>query len=144
MHSIGYQCRVNFREFSRVLAQLTLPFGISSGPWRFLRVLWEEDGLSQRELSERAGLREATTVRAIRGMIADGLVKRAPCALDKRKFIVKLTPKGRKLRKTLMPMVVEVNEIALRGIAKKDVETARRVLTQTYANLRETIENDET
>ena len=143
MHSVGYQCRVNFRDFSRVLEQLTLPYGISAGPWRFLRVLWEEDGLSQRQLSERAGLREATTVRAVRSMMEAGLVVRTQCPDDKRKFIVKLTPKGRKLRTRLMPMVVKVNEIALRGIPKKDVDVARRVLAQSYANLRETIESGE-
>jgi DNA-binding MarR family transcriptional regulator len=135
MHSIGYLARVNFRMFSRALEQLTLPHGVSAGQWRFLRVLWEEDNITQRVLSNRTGTKEATTVHAVRSLISSGLIKRTRCTDDKRKLYITLTPRGRQLRAKLMPMVVEVNEIALAGIAPQDIAIARRVLSQTYTNL---------
>jgi MarR family transcriptional regulator for hemolysin len=52
-NSIGYLTRIAFRAFSRALETRTAPYGVSSGQWRFLRVLWREDGLTQRELSRR-------------------------------------------------------------------------------------------
>ena len=61
-NSIGYLTRIAFRAFSRALEVRTAPHGVSSGQWRFLRVLWREDGLTQRELSRRVGMREPTTV----------------------------------------------------------------------------------
>ena len=50
--------------------------GITRGQWYFLRVLWIEDGLSQRELSARVGMMEPTTVIALRSMEKAGLIRR--------------------------------------------------------------------
>ena len=61
-NSIGYLARVVFRSFSRLLERRTLTHDVSAGQWRFLRQLWREDGITQRELSERVGMREPTTV----------------------------------------------------------------------------------
>ena len=58
MNSVGYLTRITFRSFSRTLERMTLPHGVSAGQWRFLRVLWNEEGLTQRELSRRVGMRE--------------------------------------------------------------------------------------
>lgn len=135
MHSIGYLTRVNFRMFARVLEQLTLPHGVSSGQWRLLRVLWEEDNITQRQLSRRAGTKEATTVHAVRSLTEAGLAVRTRCTEDKRKYYITLTAKARKLRATLMPEVVTVNELAIAGIDPEEVAVARSVLARTYANL---------
>jgi len=135
MHSIGYLARINFHAFSRALERLTIRHGVSAGQWRFLRVLWEEDGISQRELSDRAGTTEATTVRSVNGLVKNGFATRNPCADDKRKTRILLTPKARRLREKLLPMVVEVNERALAGLSKHDIAVTRRVLEQTYNNL---------
>jgi DNA-binding MarR family transcriptional regulator len=135
MHSIGYLARINFRAFSRALEKLTIGHGVSSGQWRFLRVLWEEDGITQRELSDRTGTTEATTVRAVAGLLESGFITRRRVADDRRKMLITLTAKGRRLETRLLPMVIEVNERAVRGLKKRDVEIARRVLAQTYTNL---------
>src|SRR3546814_9202530 len=66
--SIGYLARVVFRSFSRLLERRTLAYDVSAGQWRFLRQLWREDGITQRELSERVGMREPTTVVALKGL----------------------------------------------------------------------------
>ena len=135
MHSMGYLTRVNFRMFSRALETLTQPHGVSAGQWRLLRVLWEQDHITQRELSERTGTKEATTVHAVRSLVDAGFARRTRCKHDKRKFYVILTPRAHSLRAKLMPMVVTVNEIALAGIDASEVDIARKVLAQTYANL---------
>src|SRR5207344_1777822 len=74
--SIGHLARVAFREFSAVLAERLIRHDVTPGQWRFLRVLWERDGLTQRELAERVGATEATTVRAIRSLLKSALVER--------------------------------------------------------------------
>ena len=135
MQSIGYLSRINFRAFSRALEKLTSPHGVSAGQWRFLRVLWEQDDITQRELSDRVGIKEATTVRAVQNLERAGLATRSPCTEDRRKVHIKLTPRARRLRDKLIPMVVAVNEQALEGVSERDIETTRRVLAQTYRNL---------
>ena len=143
LDSIGYLSRINFRAFSAELEKLTSAHGVSAGQWRFLRVLWEEDDITQRELSDRVGIREATTVRAMNGLVGCGLVVRHPSTSDKRKIQIKLTRKARMLKSKLLPMVSEVNERAVRGLSKSDVDTARRVLAHTYRNLSRGVEKPE-
>ena len=135
MNSIGYLSRINFRAFSRALEKLTIKHGVTAGQWRFLRVLWEEDNITQRALSDRVGIKEATTVRAVTRLVNDRLVTRNPCASDKRKLRIVLTLKARRLRTKLIPMVVEVNERAIKGLSRDDIETTQRVLAQTHVNL---------
>lgn len=135
MHSMGYLTRVNFRLISKALEQLTLPHGVSAGQWRLLRVLWEEDNITQRELSRRAGFTEPTTVHAVRSLDNAGLAMRKRSTEDKRKIFITLTPRARRLRPKLIPMVIEVNEIALAGIDPKEVAITRKVLAQSYINM---------
>ena len=60
--SSGYLVRDAHRAFQRLLEKRIAPYGVTRGQWYFLRVLWNEDGLSQRELSARVGMMEPTTV----------------------------------------------------------------------------------
>ncbi len=53
--SSGYLVRDAHRAFQRLLERRIAPHGITRGQWYFLRVLWTEDGPSQRELSTGSG-----------------------------------------------------------------------------------------
>ena len=134
-NSLGYLCRIAFRSFSRALEKRTLPHGVTAGQWRFLRVLWLEDGLTQRELSRRVGMREPTTVTALKGMEKSDLVRRQQSSEDRRKIHVFLTPRALALRARLAPYVAEVNEIATEGLTAEEIETLRRLLQHVGRNL---------
>jgi DNA-binding MarR family transcriptional regulator len=135
MQSIGYLCRINFRGFARELEHRIARYGVSSGQWRSLRVLWDEDNITQRELSDRVGATEATTVPMIRTLVRDGFVVRRQDADDRRKVRIVLTPKARRLQRKLMPFVGEVNDLAVRGISAADQAVVRRVLAEIHRNL---------
>ena len=77
--------------------------------------LWDEDGLNERELSQRVGMMEPTTVTALNSMERRGLVERVRNPHDRRKVNIYLTPKGRSLREVLLPCAAEVSELATRG-----------------------------
>ena len=134
-NSIGYLTRIAFRAFSRALEVRTAPHGVSSGQWRFLRVLWREDGLTQRELSRRVGMREPTTVIALKSLERSGFVTRAKSEEDRRKVHVFLTPQARALQPVLLPAVAEVNDIALAGLSASEIAILRKALTQVGRNL---------
>ena len=76
LHSVGYLTRINFRAFSKALENLTEPHGVTAGQWRILRVLWEEDGITQREISNRVGITEATAVKSLAGLETKELITR--------------------------------------------------------------------
>ncbi len=135
--SIGYLIRDCYRIFSRSLETRLARHGVRAGQWFFLRELWEEDGLHQRELSKRVGMMEPTTVVAIRGMVAAGLVRRVKDKTDRRKVNIHLTPKGRRLKARLLPYAVEINAIATSGLSKSEIRTFRRLFNRMKQNLLE-------
>lgn len=136
-NSIGYLARVAFRSFSALLERRTLEHEVSAGQWRFLRQLWREDGITQRELSTRVGMREPTTVVALKGLEKSGLVRREASTIDRRKVHVFLTPKAKQLEAVLTPMSTEVHELATRGFSDDEIDTLRDLLRRVIDNLAE-------
>ncbi len=123
------------RGLSRSLQMLLAEHGVSYGHWTFLRILWEQDGLTQRELSDRAGVMEPTTAAALAAMQRLGYVDRRRLPDSRRKIYVFLTPGGAALKDLLVPLAEAVNRVALRGVAPGDVATTRRVLLAVIENL---------
>jgi DNA-binding MarR family transcriptional regulator len=134
-HSIGMDLRQTHRAFVQDLQDRLEAVGIPIGMWYFLRILWEEDGLSQRELSQRVGAMEPTTVEQLRNMEKRGLIERRRSPDDRRKMEVCLTEAGRQLKRQLIPCGVAVNEAALAGLDGAEIETFRRVLDRMRRNL---------
>ena len=133
--SLGYLVRDANRAFQRLLERRIAAHGVTRGQWYFLRVLWEEDGLSQRELSSRVGMMEPTTVVALRGMEKSGLIRRVRAADDRRITRVHLTPKARRLRDPLLQISQGVNDQGSEGIASVEVARFRRVIARMTENL---------
>lgn len=123
------------RSFLRSLQARLGAEGVSLGHWTFLRILWEQDGLTQRELSHEAGVMEPTTVVALRGMEELGYITRERLPDNRKNVYVFLTSRGKSLKKKLVPLAEEVNAVALRGVNAADVETTRRCLLFMLDNL---------
>ena len=123
------------RAISRLLASRIAAHGVSIGHWYFLLALWQEEGLTQRDLSARVGMMEPTTVTALSGMEKQGLVRRVRNAQDRRKVNVFLTDRARALRDVLLPTAHEVERSALEGFAAEDVANLRTLLRRVTDNL---------
>ena len=123
------------RSLSRSLAARITQSGVSIGQWYFLRALWQEDGLTQRELSQRVGMMEPTTVTALNGMEKRGLVERVRNAHDRRKMNIYLTDKGRSLQSQLRPVEDEVSQVAIQGVPPQQRELFMDLLRLVILNL---------
>ena len=130
------------RALLRALQMRLTEHAVSLGHWTFLRILWEKDGMTQRELSEQAGVMEPTTFSAVQAMERLGYVTRRQLAGNKKKNFIFLTAKGRQLKDKLVPLAEEVNEIAVRNVAPDDIATTRKTLLTILENLaREEVES---
>ena len=123
------------RAFIRALQTRLNQHAVSFGHWTFLRILWEADGMTQRELSDQAGVMEPTTFAAIKAMEKLGYVQRVQRPDNKRKVYIHLTPKGRLLKAKLVPLAEEVNNIGVRAVPAADVALTRQTLLAVLANL---------
>ncbi len=107
------------RALLRALQMRLAGHGVSIGHWTFLRILWEADGITQRELSAQAGVMEPTTFSALKAMEKLGFVTR------------RQLPDSRKI----VPLAEEVNELAVQAVPAADVAATRRTLLAVLENL---------
>lgn len=135
LESAGYLVRDAHRAFQKLLEKRIAAHGITRGQWYFLRALWTEDGLSQRELSTRVGMMEPTTVIALRSMEKAGLIRRSRSTDDKRVTKVWLTAKAKRMRSPMLLLARAINQEACQGISRKEFAAFQRAITRMTDNL---------
>jgi DNA-binding MarR family transcriptional regulator len=134
--SIGYVIRQAHQSFNQSLEARLAPHGLSSAMYFFLRLLWEQDGITQREISEKLGLTPPTTVSAMDNLEGKGLIKRSRNTDDRRKTNIFLTKRGRDLEVKLRQRAIEVNDVALAEISAADRDRTIALLGQMMQALK--------
>src|SRR5215217_712803 len=81
------------RALVRALQMRLGEHDVSFGHWTFLRILWEHDGLTQRQLSVEAGVMEPTTFSALKAMEQLGYVERRQLRDNRKNIHVFVTPR---------------------------------------------------
>lgn len=123
------------RALVRALQIRLIEYKVSFGHWTFLRILWNKDGITQRALSEAAGVMEPTTYTALTGMEKLGYIERRQSPDNKKNMYVFLTAQGRDLQSKLEPLAVEVNTISTCGASEDEIHATRKVLLGIIQNL---------
>lgn len=123
-----------WRGFMRILQLRLMEHSVSFGHWTFLRILWEKDGLTQKELSVEAGVVDPTTHAALKTMEKLGYVSRRKSPNNKKNVYIYLTRKGRDLQHELIPLAVEMNNVAVKGVPEEDIAVTRRTLRKIIDN----------
>ena len=124
-----------FRCTSSALQRRLRKHAVLYGHWTFLRILWQTDGVTQRQLSEQAGVTEPSTFTAVQAMEKLGYLTRQKMPGNKKQIRVFLTSRGTALRSLIVPAAQEVNRIALSGISAEDLAATRRTLLALVQNL---------
>lgn len=132
---IAHLVRDARRGFGRCLQLRLQQRGVALGHWTFLRILWVRDGLTQRELSDLAGVMEPTTFAALRTMEGLGYIKRQRRHDNRKNIYVYLTDEGRALRDQLVPLAQEINDMAVEDVSAEDLAATRRVLNAMISAL---------
>jgi DNA-binding MarR family transcriptional regulator len=133
--SVAYLLRNSYRVFARALQERIQAEGIPIGSWPFLRHLWQEDGITQRELTKAVGLMQPNTNAALKQLARRGWVKQTRDHDDKRKIRIHLTPKGRELFYRAFPLALEAREQALADFSDDEIDTLRSLLKRITKNL---------
>ena len=130
------------RLIARAFAQRLAPKGIGYGQFPVLLCLWDEDGITQKTLSERIRIEAPTMVRTLDRMERDNLVSRVRSITDRRQIHVRLTEKGRRLKKVLARLSSDVDKTALAGLGRAGHQTLRVLLGRLIQNLEQDIAVD--
>ena len=133
--SLGYLIRKTHHAIVAQLDARLVDYGISPSTWAFLRRLWDEDGLTQKELADALGLTPPTAVSAIDNLEQRGLVERRLNGSDRRKRHIHLTASARQLVAELRPLASEVNDMALAELSDSEAKELMRLLHKVSDSL---------
>jgi DNA-binding MarR family transcriptional regulator len=133
--SFAWRMRDISRLFERAILEQLGAHGITYGEWRCLRVLWEEDGVSQTLLGRRLDMTSASTVFSVNLLERDRLAKRVPDRADKRRVFVRLTKRGRALKTQLLPALGDLNRRIVAGFNDAEILALSELLNRLKVDL---------
>jgi DNA-binding MarR family transcriptional regulator len=133
--SVAYQLRDTHKAFAQILKQELDRQDVNFGGWSYLRVLWREDGLTQRELTHRSGLMQPNTNAALKQLSKRGLIIQRVDPHDRRRINIYLTPQGRAIGQRLVPFALRLRERALTGINRDEFFLLLDLLARMRNNL---------
>ncbi len=113
------------------------PFDITVDQWEILVVLWEKEGITQKELAERLYKDQTNIARMLFKLEKKGFVHRVTHETDRRSLRVYLTRKGREIKEDILAPSIEAYKKTVEGLSEEEVETFRRILAVMYNNVKD-------
>jgi DNA-binding MarR family transcriptional regulator len=122
------------RIFTKKLKAYDL-YEINSAQGRIIFVLWQNDGVSIQELAKKTSLEKSTLTRMLERLENTGYLKRVTDAADRRKTIVKLTPKNEELKVAYEEVSKDMLDLYYKGFTEAEIDTFENYLNRIYENL---------
>ena len=121
--------------FNRLNVALNV-YNLYEGQQNVLIQLWDEDGLSQSELTRRLGIEPASVSKGIERMENAGFIVRRPDEDDARANRIFLTDLGRSLEVPVNQAWFEVEDELLASMTVEERMLLRRLVLQMRENLK--------
>ena len=119
----------------RELTQGLREFGLRVPEWRALAALYARRMCTMSELADLATIDRTTLTRTIDRMQQAGWLSRRADSDDMRVTRLELSAAGRKLFDRVWPAVQRLNELALAGLPKSEIQHLHKTLERMRANL---------
>ncbi|HEY9072935.1 MAG TPA: MarR family transcriptional regulator [Desulfobaccales bacterium] len=110
---------------------------ITAEQWGIIRHLWEDEGLSQREIGEKASKDKPNITRMLDALEKKRLIFRQPDPRDRRKFCVYLTKEGKQLHERLFPLAQNLRQRFLQNLTQPEMDLLKNLLTKMHRNIGE-------
>ena len=110
-------------------------YEITAEQWAIIRHLGEEDGLSQREIGEKASKDKPNITRMLDALEKKHLIFRQPDPRDRRKYCIYLTKEGKLLKSRLLPLTRSLRERATQNLPQTEIELLKLTLNKIFQNI---------
>ncbi|MFQ5869331.1 MAG: MarR family winged helix-turn-helix transcriptional regulator [Candidatus Zixiibacteriota bacterium] len=120
--SIGFLVARTARSMKRALDAKLVDSNITSTQYIVLQCLWDEDGLPLSELGHRLYFDNPTITGIVDRMEKVSLVARSRDTSDRRVVRIYLAKEGKRLKASLPKIAEEINDTAVAGWSKSEIE----------------------
>lgn len=138
---VGATLRHVHRLYMRLLQERLARRGLTVAAYLHLRILWEDDGLPQNEISHRLGIKKASSTKTLDALEREGLIHRVRDGNDRRKVLVHLSPQAHAMRDTILPYALKVASAAAQGASDAELSSFFRTADRMIANLSRALDN---
>jgi len=126
--SIGFLLAKAYQRACVIFKEEFEAFDLTPQQFGLLGFLWEEDGITQAELSAKSQIDRTTMGGLIDRLEKEGLLVRRNHPEDRRAYRICLTEKGKALQRTLLPIAAAAQEKFIAKLDPQEVETLRSLL----------------
>lgn len=127
-HSVGFLLAKAYQRAWAILREEIDRFELTPPQFCLLAFLWQQDGLTQAELSEKGQIDRTTTGGLVDRLVKSGLVERRPHPQDRRAYKIQLTPHGRDLEEPLSECARRALAKITNGLQTGDIAELKRIL----------------
>jgi MarR family transcriptional regulator, transcriptional regulator for hemolysin len=122
-----------YRQFAQAKLK-TARLNITVDQWLTLKILYDNPGISQKQLADLVFKDSASITRIIDLLVKQSYLARKSHNNDKRRSTLDITGQGKKLLKQAYPVVKEYRRAALRSIKEKELERTRKCMHTIIVN----------
>lgn len=106
------------------------PYGVTPGQYAVLKCLWDENGQTAKQLSERLCLDGSTVTGILDRMENKSLIVRQPDSKDRRAVRVMLTEHGKALQEPVNATIEQANKKALQKLNPQESVLLKKLLEE--------------
>ena len=126
--SIGYHTNLTGVTLKTAFSKFLSPYGIAAEQFATLKIISEDNMVTQTRIAELLGKDKTTVGRAIEALVKKELLSREDAKNDCRANIVSLTPKAQKLLQATVPIAQQFNEAIASQLTDEELKTYFKVL----------------
>jgi DNA-binding MarR family transcriptional regulator len=123
---LGRQAKKTATRFMQLMQAEGIEIGLSG--WIVLSRLWEEDGLSQQDISDRSGVAKPNISTYIDNLEKGDYVVRVDDPTDRRNYKIYMTQKAKKLKDKCQALAQQSNEETLQNLSNNEKEQFIKLL----------------
>ncbi|HEY4743530.1 MAG TPA: MarR family transcriptional regulator [Desulfuromonadaceae bacterium] len=127
-NSVGFLLAKAYQRAWALFKEEIDSYDITPPQFGLLAFLWQQDGLTQVELSEKSQVDRTTVGGLIDRLEKGGLVERQPHPQDRRAYLIRLTVKGKEMEGPLTEVAHRVTSRFTAGLNQKDMDDLVRIL----------------
>lgn len=109
-------------------------FGLTSAKWKIIAVLSLKEGITQKHIADMLFVEAPTLVAVIDKMEKEEYVRRESDPSDRRNNLIFMTKKSKDIVDPIIDSILEIRNMGLDKISKKDMEATKKVLGQIISN----------
>ena len=135
--SLHYLAMANQQLIQKQLLEKVKSAGLTLGQPKVLDFLKDHDGVSQKDIAAGCFIEAGSLTSILNGMEKKGLIERQMLNGNRRTFHIFMTEAGKKSQGLVDAAFQEIEETALEGISREELEKFMKVSEKIFDNLME-------